>query len=105
MHNQSYIPQGTSLSAEPFFHLLDFGVLNKDSARTEYRVLSMRGMLLGYNFEPRPNSHALATAGSVTTRDRFINKRMLALEKTSLTRENEIDSSRSLGCGDPKGLT
>ena len=39
-------------------------------------LLSMRDMLLGDNFEPRPNSHALATAGS------FINQRILALEKT-----------------------
>ena len=26
-------------------------------------------MLLGYSFEPRPNSHVLATAGSVMTID------------------------------------
>ena len=28
-------------------------------------LLRMRGMLLGYSFQPRPNSCALATAGSV----------------------------------------
>ena len=27
----------------------------------------MRGMLLGYSFEPRPKSRVLATAGSVMT--------------------------------------
>ena len=30
-------------------------------------LLSMRGMLLGYSFQPRPNSHVLATDSSVTT--------------------------------------
>ena len=28
-------------------------------------LLNMRGMLLGYSFEPRPNSRVLATADSV----------------------------------------
>ena len=28
-------------------------------------LLSMLGMLVGYSFEPRPNSRVLATAGSV----------------------------------------
>ena len=40
-----------------------------------------------------PNSRALATAGLVYDH-RLISKRMLALEKTSLTRENKIDESR-----------
>ena len=53
--------------------------------------LSMRGMLLGYSW--LKNDH------------RFINKRMLALEKPSLTREKKNDWSRDLGCGDLKGLT
>ena len=30
-------------------------------------LLSMRGILLGYSFEPRPNSCAIATACSVMT--------------------------------------
>ena len=43
-------------------------------------------MLLGYSFEPRPNSRALGTTYSGLGYDhRFIDKRMLALEKTSLT--------------------
>ena len=42
--------------------------------------LSIRGMLLGYSFEPRPNSCVLAAAG-LGYDHRFINKRMLALEK------------------------
>ena len=48
----------------------------------------MHGMLLGYSFEPRPNSRVFATADSVMTIGvhRFINKQMLALEKkNSLT--------------------
>ena len=44
-------------------------------------LLSMRGMLLRYSFEPRPNSLALATVGLVMT-ILFINERMLALKKT-----------------------
>ena len=28
-------------------------------------LLSMRGMLLGYSFKPRPNSRALGMAGSI----------------------------------------
>ena len=36
-------------------------------------LLSMRNMLLGYNFEPRPNSRALGTAGSVVTLGLSIN--------------------------------
>ena len=43
-------------------------------------------MLLGYSFEPRPNSRALGTTYSGLGYDhRFIDKRTLALEKTSLT--------------------
>ena len=37
-------------------------------------------LLLGYSFEPRPNSRALGKEGSFTTIV-FINKRMLALRK------------------------
>ena len=43
----------------------------------------MRFMLLGYSFEPRHNSRALGTVGSVTLYDhRFVNERVLALGKT-----------------------
>ena len=35
---------------------------------------------------------------------RFINERMLALEKTSFTREDKVDYSRSLSFGDLEGL-
>ena len=48
------------LSAEPFFRLLDFSVLEKVSAVRS--LLSMRGMLLGYSLKPRLNIRALATA-------------------------------------------
>ena len=55
-----------SLPVKPSFRLLDFGVLEKDSARMR-SLLSMGAMLLGYNFQRRPNSRALATAGPVLT--------------------------------------
>ena len=42
-------------------------------------LLSMRCVLLGYIFEPRPNSHTLTTARSVIN-----HKRILALEKTQV---------------------
>ena len=51
-------------------------------------------------FKPRP-----ARYSGLNYDHRFINKRMLKLEKTSLTRENKIEQSRSLGCGERKGLT
>ena len=47
-------------------------------------------MLLGYSFELRSKSCALDTAGSVMIIS-FINKWMLTLEKTSLTRGNKVD--------------
>ena len=55
-----------TLPVQPFFRLLDFSVLEKDSARMR-SLLSMHAMLLGYNFQRRPNSRVLATAGSVLT--------------------------------------
>ena len=68
----------------------------------------MHSMSLGYSFEPRLNSHALATAVLVVTIGFSINSNKImdaALKKTSLKRENKIDWSRSLGCGHLKGLT
>ena len=47
--------------AKPFFRLLDFGIL-ESQVRS---LLSLRGMLLGYSFEPRTIIRALGTAGSV----------------------------------------
>ena len=35
-------------------------------------LLSMRGMLLGNRFEPKPKSHALGTVGSVMTYGLFL---------------------------------
>ena len=61
-------------------------------------------MSLGYSFEPRPNSHSLATAISGMTIG-FIKKQMLALKKTSLTRGYKIKWSRILGWSNLKGLT
>ena len=45
-----------------FLWLAKFGVLERVRP-----LLSMRGMLRGYSLEPRSNSHALATVGSVMT--------------------------------------
>ena len=47
-------------------------------------------MLIGYNFEPRPNSRALDVVGSVKlSYDSTIND--ASTRKTSLTRENKVD--------------
>ena len=53
---------GTLEPAESFFCLLDFGALN----RVRF-LLSMRCILLGYSFEPRPSSFALGSMCSVIT--------------------------------------
>ena len=42
--------------------------------------LNMRCLLLGYSFEPRPNSHVLGTEGSVMTIG-LLCKPTIALEK------------------------
>ena len=69
---------GTKIStppAKPFSHLLDFGIFKKDCRNQARSLLSMHYMLLGYNFKPKPTSHALDIAGSGMT------KRMPLLEK------------------------
>ena len=52
-----------------FFAFFAALLVQKDSAWIEEgqvrSLLSMRGMLLGYSFEPRPNSLSLETEGSV----------------------------------------
>ena len=85
---QSY--QRSSLSAEPFFLLLDFVVLEKDSMNRVRFLLSMRSMFLRYSFEPRPNSRALATSGSVMAIGLSINgcshsKKPVLQERAKLT--------------------
>ena len=62
----------TFLSLARFRRTLERICLN----RMRY-LLSMRCMLLGYSFEPRLNSRALGSSGSVMTIG-FINKRMIA---------------------------
>ena len=59
----------------------------------------MHGMLLGYSFEPRPNSRVFATADSVMTIGvyRFINKQMLALEKKNSLTFRPPPPSRKIG--------
>ena len=54
-------------------------------------LLSMRGMLVGYSFEPRPNSRVLATAGSVMIITLSLNGSSYSKKKNSLTRQNKID--------------
>ena len=47
-------------------------------------------MLIGYNFEPGPNSRALDVVGSVKLNyDSTVND--ASTRKTSLTRENKVD--------------
>ena len=64
-------------------------------------LLSMRCMLLGYSFEPRTNSRALGTAGSVILRDLSI-KRCSHSKKKVWQKKNKVDQSRSSGCGNFK---
>ena len=79
------------LPAEPFFHLLDFDALVKDSSINRVRsLLRMCGMLLGYSFEPRPNSRVLATASPVMSISLSING-CSRQKKNSLTREIFLD--------------
>ena len=73
-----------TMQAEPFFHLLHLRVRS---------LLSMRGMLLGYSFEHRPNSRVLATAGSVMTIGLLINGCSHLKKRMSLTRESKVDYS------------
>ena len=83
---------GNTLPAQSFFRLLEFPVLEKDCLNRVKSLLSMRFMLLGYSFEPRPNSRALGTAGSVMTIALF-NKQAHS-KKPVYPRENKIDFSR-----------
>ena len=56
-----------TMLTELVFHLLDFGVLEKDSINQIRSLLSMYCLLLGYSFELGLNSPALGTTGSVKT--------------------------------------
>ena len=66
-------------------------------------LLSMRDMLLGYSFEPRPNSRALSIADSVMTIGFSIDR--CSHSKKQFDARNKNVYSRSSGCGDHKGLT
>ena len=64
-----------------FLSLARFWRIRERLCMTRVRsLLSMRGMLLGYSFKPRPYSRALGIAGSVKTIG-LVNKWRLALEK------------------------
>ena len=70
-----------------------------------YRIrssLNIHCMLLGYSFKPSPNSLAFGTSDSVMTIGLSISN--ARTRKTSSTRENMADWSRSLSCADLKGL-
>ena len=48
--------------------MLDFGVFDERLGMNRVTsLLSMRGMLLGNRFEPKPKSRALGTVGAVMT--------------------------------------
>ena len=85
----------STLLAEPFFCLLDFGVLEKDCMNRVRSFLSMRCMLPGYSLEPKPNMPGFAvilvfhgTAGSIITIG-FIIKRIPAPENGSDERKQD----------------
>ena len=70
-----------------------------------YRIrslLNMHCMLVGYSFKPSPNSLAFSTSDPVMTIGLSISNTRTG--KTSSTRENVADWSRSLSCADLKGL-
>ena len=70
-----------------------------------YRIrslLNMHCMLLGYSFKPSPNSLAFGTSDPFMTIGLSISN--ARTRKTSSTRENMADWSRSLSCADLKGL-
>ena len=70
-----------------------------------YRIrslLNIHCMLLGYSLKPSPNSLAFGTSDSVMTIGLSISN--ARTRKTSSTRENMADWSRSLICADLKGL-
>ena len=81
-----------------FLSLPRFWCTRKIEKNREKSLLSMCCMLLGYSFEPRPNSRAMGTAGSVMIIG-FAKKKPVWREKTRLT------GSKSSGCGDFKELT
>ena len=56
-------------------------------------------MLLGYSFEPMPNSRALATAGLFMAIG--LQKKDACFRKPNFAGKNNIDLSSSSGCGDP----
>ena len=62
----------------------------------------MHSMLLGYSFKPSPNSLAFGTSDPVMTIGLSISN--ARTRKTSSTRENMADWSRSMSCADLKGL-
>ena len=80
----------SALPAVPFFYLLDFGILKKDSAswiRWLRSWFSMRGILL-----------CSCRHSRLSYDYQFINKRMLGPKLTCLKRESKIDQVISLGC-------
>ena len=90
--------------AEPLFCLFDCGVLEKDGAWIKWDLYWACSISLAYSFEPRPNNHMLAIVSFFMTIGLSINRQIQA-RKNGLTRENNIDWSRTLGCGNFKSLT
>ena len=97
-----------TLLAEHFLHLVS--ILRTTERLCVNRVKSFFSkcrLLLGSRFEPRPNSRALGSAGSVITDGLSTNGCSHSENKfdPGLTTENEIDRSRSSSMGEFKGLT
>ena len=67
-----------------FLSLSRFWCTRKIEKNREKSLLSMCCMLLGYSFEPRPNSRAVGTAGSVMIIG-FAKKKPVWRENTRLT--------------------
>ena len=58
-------------------------------------LLSMRGMLLGYNFEPRPNSFVLVTVYSgLGYNHRFINTRKSSIKPPLLSNKPHLFNNK-----------
>ena len=67
-------------------------------------LLSMRCMLLGYSFEPRPNSHVLATADTVMTISLSINRGAHSKKQFDNCQREQDWLVQKFGCGDLKAV-
>ena len=95
----------STLPSEPFFCFLDFDPLEKDSTSIKYELCwACVACLLGYSFEPRPNSRALCTASSDMHDHQFINNRC-SYSKNQFDKRKQDWLVQNSGCSEFKGLT